>query len=140
QDEKGSLESVLGVLLVDKQSSADAQHHRTVSPHQGRESKLVAFTEEVLQQLPVGHGVRTVRPHHRTGRRARCTLLTNGHVVELRGRHTPLSSFWYCPGQEEHFQLFSEAHEKGRWRCRKTRRRQRPLDSGALISAGCPAA
>src|SRR5262249_13700300 len=53
QNNEGGLEGVLGVGLVAEDAAADAQHHRTMSAHQRREGRLVAFQEKTFEKLPV---------------------------------------------------------------------------------------
>jgi hypothetical protein len=55
QDEKGFLESVVGIVRVSQNTAANAQHHRPVPPHQRFESGLFPPSEEVLQEFSVRH-------------------------------------------------------------------------------------
>ena len=56
QDQESRLKSILGVMRVRELGTADAQHHRTMSLHQGLERQfgdLTPAVREPLEQLPV---------------------------------------------------------------------------------------
>src|SRR5262249_1457348 len=52
-DQESPLESVLGIVRIAKNAPADAQHHGTVTPHQGLEGRLLTPGKKTLQKLPV---------------------------------------------------------------------------------------
>ncbi len=54
QDEKSRLECVLGVVRVLQNAPANAQHHWTVSCHQGLERNDVMPGDKTLEQLRIG--------------------------------------------------------------------------------------
>src|SRR5262249_27332868 len=56
EDQKDRLAGVLGVLLRGQHPPADAEHHRQVAAHHGRERRLVAALGEAPEQLAVGQG------------------------------------------------------------------------------------
>ena len=57
EDQEGCLKRILGVMMVVKHASADAQYHRTVSPDQGRECGFSGRStprHESIDELPIG--------------------------------------------------------------------------------------
>ncbi len=64
QDQEGGLEGILGGVRLVQHAPADAEDHRAMPAHQGRERRL-AFgritSQESIQQLPVAQAGE--RPH-----------------------------------------------------------------------------
>jgi hypothetical protein len=54
QDEKGGLESVLGVVNVPQGAQTDSQDHWSVAAHQCFEGRLIVADKEATQQSAVG--------------------------------------------------------------------------------------
>jgi hypothetical protein len=53
EDEKGSLERILGIVVVTEDAAANAQHHRTMPAHERFKSRFFASANVALQQLSV---------------------------------------------------------------------------------------
>ncbi len=58
EDEKDGLKSILGVVGIVQDTLTDAQHHRSMPPHQRRESVLIAPGGEALDQFAVRQAFR----------------------------------------------------------------------------------
>jgi hypothetical protein len=54
EDQEGGLESVVDIVGIGQQPSADAQDHRTVHPQEDFEGGLVAADDEAPQHLALG--------------------------------------------------------------------------------------
>ena len=53
QHKERGLEGVVGIGGIAQQPPADRQHHRTMSPHHGRERFFIALAHEAIEQLAV---------------------------------------------------------------------------------------
>jgi hypothetical protein len=49
QYKEGSLKGVLGFVVVAKDTTAHAPHHRTMTPHKGCNSRIFTAADEALQ-------------------------------------------------------------------------------------------
>src|SRR5205807_10372390 len=54
QDKKRGLKSILGIVRTAQQSSAHAEHHRSVPAQKGFKGVFIALDDEVLEQLTIG--------------------------------------------------------------------------------------
>jgi hypothetical protein len=88
EDEKRSLKSVLGIVVVGKDSTTHAPHHRAVPPHQRFEGRLITVADEALQQIPIAP-FRSLRMRHGSAK-----VLEN---LVQGVRHLPLNGWYHLP-------------------------------------------
>jgi hypothetical protein len=91
ENKKGGLKSILGIVMVVEDPTANAPHHRTMPPHQGGNRCFFASANKALQKLPISQTRRIVLKH--------CLAKVLDDLAPLAGRHV-LSSCAFLSGVE----------------------------------------
>jgi hypothetical protein len=103
QDEKGSLEGILGIVAVVQDTLANPQYHGAVAAQQGRERHLVTLTDECLQELAVGLVNGSLRGRDLVNEALDRTAGPLGHVTRSYGGKIIISA----PGRDRASTFFS---------------------------------
>ncbi len=60
QHQEGGLRHVFGSRAVAQNPAAEAEHHRAMPPHKGREGVFVALLDEAAEEFPIGRSGRVL--------------------------------------------------------------------------------